>query len=1192
MELKAIEYKADEQSEANEKKLIDETVQKWLLLQKTVKEEITLEEIILNQQQSDFNNLKNLFKQYYEFKLKSRKINEDIRNLKINAKNKNDKNAEIKEYIIDDEIDKTFLQACEPVKNLLFLFRNNYDYVLKLISLIDYQDEKEQIESLVELLCNQFYDNILIPNPEQEELLILIYKLLEEEITPMNSASIDEFLHDSTFLGKFISSFMKRQELNVFLSILLNPIIEKIENKNDGCLDMSLFSIQNFISNTGGSDDAKRKSASKSVDKSSIGYVTEENLFSNIPKTKIQFKKNLQIYAEKAEKSRKDNYIMETPNENDSDLRLINMSNKNGRDSKAEDVKEDINPEYSEDLTQEKLNIKLKQAKDNDLKDFYEHQLEQINTDPDIFSNKGLIEVLNEQCFQDNKDKIMSKYKTNFLFIQKRIDEIIQSLIDKITSIPYTLRCISKIISILISKKFPLLSKYLQNAFIGKFIFNKCIFPVLSLENKNVVENIIFGLDTKKCLNVIISVLSTANKCLLFNCNTDTEKTIFNYYLIEIIPILNKFYEKLIDIELPKALNDLVSKTKNTMDESLGNNFFSFRRKQSVTKTITNKGGENTTQPLYDYFSENSDEIMRLQCICFSLSDIMFIISLINKDKNVFNQLPEYDSFQRTFERITAEEYKLDQKLEAEKTQRKFFIIYKDEKNSQLEKLFRHKNKKISEKNLTESEMICLKIKNCIKTILKGLNVLNNKDYSYLNMATSNEKFLDAIQYTLQDIGEFSEDENKIPLNWYGQFIVLNKNGLSASYLENDLKQLYEELYNEETNTLNELKSFSSIIITRDGMNLRCSENILEKIKYNYRRLQQAKKFQKIENFIDKDKTEVCIRIKDENEKEKEKEKSGNAFKSLIGKKDKKDAKNEQLNSFVYIVDANDCPHKNVSFMASIEGQKSSKKITTHAENVNDFISKFSDNKNKDLKNLNKYIEDDIKSGKTTHEVFKLFSDYMEFLKRKIKAKSEKYLDNPEETDKQKIEAEINEFANKIEEHIMRKTYKYVFPKNPLKEDKEFYKQTKMYDWITPEHLEIKKLYNNQLDLALACMRRMDDATSVFEKIRCVINAFNNINNTIKFSTGKNENAGQDEMTPVFQYITIKAHPKRFISNINYIKCFKDLSQGGQISFLVTQLESTLTFIRNINRNQLKISEEEYNKNMKQAKEKFESMNK
>ena len=1187
-----MEYKADEQSEANEKKLIEETVQKWLLLQKTVKEEITLEEIILNQQQSDFNNLKLYYKQYYDFKLKSRKIYEDIRNLKINAKDKkNSKSQEIKEYIIDDEIDKTFLQACEPVKNLLFLFRNNYDYVLKLISLIDYQDEKEQIESLVELFCNQFYDNILIPNPEQEELLILIYKLLEEEITPMNSASIDEFLHDSTFLGKYISSFMKRQELNVFLSILLNPIIEKIENKNDGCLDMSLFSIQNYVNSyNAGSEDDKKKSTSKQKEKGLKELINEETLFNKIPKTKIQFKKNLQIYAEKAEKSRKENYIMETPNENDSDLRLINLSNTKERDSKAEEERKENNPEYSEDLTQEKLNLKLKQAKDNDLKDFYEHQLEQINTDPDIFSNRGLIEVLNEQCFQDSKNKIMTKYKSNFLFIQERIDEIIQSLIDKITSIPYTLRCISKIISILISKKFPLLSKYLQNAFIGKFIFNKCIFPVLSLENKNVVENIIFGLDTKKCLNVIISVLSTANKCLLFNCNTDTEKTIFNYYLIEIIPILNKFYEKLIDIELPKALNDLVSKTKNKMEENLGNNFFSFRRKQSIPKSSPSKASESSPQPLYDYFGENSDEIMRLQCICFSLSDIMFIISLINKDKSIFKQLPEYDSFLKTFDRITAEEYKLDQKLEAEKTQRKFFMIYKDEKNSQLEKLFRHKNKKISENNMSESEMICLKIKNCIKTILKGLNVLNNKDYSYLNMATSNEKFLEAIQYTLQDIGEFSEDENQIPLNWYGQFIILNKKGLSSSYLENDLKQLYEELYNEETNTLNELKSFSSIIITRDGMNLRCAENILEKIKYNYRRLQQAKKFQKIENFIDRDRTKVCIRIRDENEREKEKEKSGNAFKSLIGKKDKKDAKNEQQNSYVYILDADDCPHKNVSFMASIEGQKTSKKITTHAENVNDFISKFGDNANKDLKTLNKYIKEDIVSGKTTHEIYKLFNDYMDFLKNKIKKnKDSKYLDNPDENDKKKIDEEIDAFANKIEEHIMRKTYKYVFPKDPLKEDKEFYKKTKMLDWITPEHLEIKKLYNSQLDLALACMRRMDDATSVFEKIRCVINAFANINNTIKFSTGKNEAAGQDEVTPIFQYITIKAHPKRLISNINYIKCFKDLTQGGQMSFLVSQLESTITFIKGITSKDLKISEEEYNKNIKEAKEKYES---
>ena len=241
-------FSGEDLTEGIEKKrLVEETIQKWLLLQKTVKEEITLEEIIIKQQQDDFNKLKNYFKDFYEYKLQTRKAYEDIRNLKLGGENA--KNDEIKEFYIEEKIETVLLQLVQPITNLLFLFRNNSDYIIKLISLIDpNQDEPEQIESLVELFCNQFYDNILIPNPEQEELLILVYKLFKHEIATMNSASIDEFLHDSTFLGKFMSSFTKKPDLNNFLSILLNPMISSIENKSDDdCLNMSLFAIQNFI---------------------------------------------------------------------------------------------------------------------------------------------------------------------------------------------------------------------------------------------------------------------------------------------------------------------------------------------------------------------------------------------------------------------------------------------------------------------------------------------------------------------------------------------------------------------------------------------------------------------------------------------------------------------------------------------------------------------------------------------------------------------------------------------------------------------------------------------------------------------------------------------------------------------------------------------------------------------------------
>ena len=108
----------------------------------------------------------------------------------------------------------------------------------------------------------------------------------------------------------------------------------------------------------------------------------------------------------------------------------------------------------------------------------------------------------------------------------------------------------------------------------------------------------------------------------------------------------------------------------------------------------------------------------------------------------------------------------------------------------------------------------------------------------------------------------------------------------------------------------------------------------------------------------------------------------------------------------------------------------------------------------------------------------------------------------------------------------------------------------------------------------------IDTAKSVNDKLNCISNAHNTMNNTIKFSSGENQDAGQDELTPIFQYIIIKAQPKRMISNINYIKCFLDdknlISKKG---FLLSQMELATNFILNITHKQLKISEEEFEKN-------------
>ena len=271
--------------EINKEKMVELVIQKWLLLQKTIKEEITLEDVIIRHQENEFVQLKQDFKKYYIKKLEARKILEEIKRLGNNRQDK------VRELFMERELEHVFLDICEPIKNLLFLFRNNYDYITTLVSLISEYDEEDKITSLVELFCNQFYENILIPNPEQEELLLLVYKLLEREIAPMNSASIDEFLNEDTFLGKFITSFLKRQELKVFLSTLINPFILDIENNSsNNYLGMSLFAIRDFLKEKNQYENNFQINIDDNSDFNDWNEL-EMILLKNIPKTSILLKK-------------------------------------------------------------------------------------------------------------------------------------------------------------------------------------------------------------------------------------------------------------------------------------------------------------------------------------------------------------------------------------------------------------------------------------------------------------------------------------------------------------------------------------------------------------------------------------------------------------------------------------------------------------------------------------------------------------------------------------------------------------------------------------------------------------------------------------------------------------------------------------------------------------------------------------
>ena len=1109
-------------------KQIDFTINKWLNLQKILKENQSLEKIIETQHLENFNKMKEYIHTFYELIIKSRNLYEDIKILEmredwINISNK-------KEFYIanlEESRGAYFGMADKKIMNIISFIRENYDYVPKIISLIDNDDRKEEIESLAAFFCNQFYTNILIPNPEQEELLICIYKLLEQEINKMDSPNLDTFLDNSTFIGKLLAEFSKQPEINTFIANLVNKVVNEVERRNNLFMDLSLIDMVKYINKLNEENEKvenKTKTNKKEIEmnsnipKNNSESNLSDKILEKIPKTKINFKKQIELEEE----------ILKDNNDSPSIL-FEEYDNFLEEEQKNEKVR--INKDYLEELTEKVLSKRLKNITNPDLMYLYIDLIEQIAKNyhsVNAFGNNAFLNTLNQETFKIEKTKIINIYLKNFLFIQEQVDHIFQSLIDKIATIPYSLRCICTIIDIILSKKFPSLPKYFRHSYIGKFLFNKCIFPILSLENRNGLKAEILATYQINCLKCIIQVISHANECKLFDIFNNREKTMFNYYLLEIIPILNNFYDNLVDMNLPTQLTEFIGKSSDNEIIEKNNSINSSNNKDN--KNISKK--EN-----YDYFKENSDEIIRIKSVCFSEMDILFIIKLIYKNIDLFKDLPNFDRLKKAMKEKDIKN--LEQTIENEKENRKkrksensegkgYYSIFYEEENYQLKELFNTKGKKGDKGD----KSLLFRIKSSIKTILRRLNLLNKKQYSYLNFATSNEKFFQALNCTLKDFEGNEKEKGEVPLSWHSKFIVNNKNHLDQKYLLNDFENLYKEILNEESILLEKLKLLSPIINAREIMNLNCAENAIENMEYNIKNLERARKLKKIAIFVSHDKTKVCIKKniiaikKNHTSKKENKKKQKNKEKE----KPKEEVKDNVNENFIEIFPYANCPHQSDIFFAKTQGKKI--KIKCHAKGIYDFINKLRKPIGIDWECFLDYMKEDIKTGESKHKIYKSFDAYKSILKNSL---INDYQDLIEE------ENETNEIVDKVEDFIIQKLYKYIFPIHSLNEDTSFFETTKSYDWIPSTYFGVKvELPLEAIKDSISYLIQMEEkAFSISEKIKCFMMIYNNLNKINEFycdEYGKSAN----EQTPIFTYIILKAHPKRFISNINFINCFTD----------------------------------------------------
>ena len=359
--------------------------------------------------------------------------------------------------------------------------------------------------------------------------------------------------------------------------------------------------------------------------------------------------------------------------------------------------------------------------------------------------------------------------------------------------------------------------------------------------------------------------------------------------------------------------------------------------------------------------------------------------------------------------------------------------------------------------------------------------------------------------------------------------------------------------------------------------------------KYHPDKGGDPKKFQKIETFIAKDQTHICIKVNEKIKTEKDqkekssREKISSNFKSLVMK-----VENEST-QYVQIIDANKCEHRSENFMGKMEG-KQDMNIKTHVKKVNQFITKFSEPRSpiKSLRLLLQFIRDDIETGEPTHELYKAFDDYKNLLKENILKNDKELIES--NIDKEQ-EHELEEILNRIEDHIMLKIYKYVFPIKPSnllkKLDGDFYYKTVLYEWITPKQLDVKiDIQPTDIENAKKSVKEMEEtATTISDKLNCVKNVYINLNKAYQFKTGIKEELSSDDQLPLLIYIIIQSHPKRFISNINYMNCFFNSKRQDKV-FLQSIINVRIK-INSITAESLKIKEDEFNKNVSEARENF-----
>ena len=148
-------------------------------------------------------------------------------------------------YVLTKNTAEYLSQSNDVVNKFITILRERHDLINKVIQNCVTGDQKSCVASL---LTNNFYENVFSSSFIENELLIVLYLSLKNEISGLTQQNIPQAFLKESFNSFLFRGLLRKDDVKSYFGIVLKDVIEKMENKEDSNMELN-FELNRILNN-------------------------------------------------------------------------------------------------------------------------------------------------------------------------------------------------------------------------------------------------------------------------------------------------------------------------------------------------------------------------------------------------------------------------------------------------------------------------------------------------------------------------------------------------------------------------------------------------------------------------------------------------------------------------------------------------------------------------------------------------------------------------------------------------------------------------------------------------------------------------------------------------------------------------------------------------------------------------------